>query len=163
MSDVERNIANFTRFQQEVIVQGDFSHYDELVSPDAVTLRPANIEVQRMRGVEVSDDPTPMVKERFKASWAHAMKGRDDQTREIVEAFGSGDRAFLRWTITWTSTYESDGLPPTGETLVQEEAAVIRFDDRGRLLEGWFISDHMALFRQMGARIILEPAGVEAI
>lgn len=36
---VARNIRTFTRFQQEVIVGGDFSAFSELVAPDAVTLQ----------------------------------------------------------------------------------------------------------------------------
>ena len=59
--------------------------------------------------------------------------------------------------LTYTGTHEGElfGLAPTGNKVTMKAVAIYRIAN-GKLVEGWFITDGLDMFKQMGAIEITE-------
>ncbi|WP_179220540.1 ester cyclase [Rhodococcus sp. NCIMB 12038] len=150
-----RNSANFERFQQEVIVSGDFTVFDELVAPGAVTLRSANSTMQRLVLADFVADQTPLSREGFERAWSQVMSSRANHRRTIETICASGDTVAARWSIEWIQQGQYLGRA-CRQTLVRtEEVGFVRFDNDGRIIECWFMSDPIELWMQLGIDVNL--------
>lgn len=154
---VARNIRNFVRFQQEVIVDGDFSVLPELVAPRMVVHRSGNQTLRTLSGEPVPEGSSVIDHERFRQAWRSAVAGHSHHARNVDEIHGTGDFVWARWTIEWTHTGTVHGLPATGRRVRVSETGLIRFDDAGRMAEGWFMSDPLELFAQLGLQVAVRP------
>jgi hypothetical protein len=154
---VERNKANFRRFQQEVIVGGDMSLLPELQAPVMRVLRAGNDTMVRLRGGEVPAE-RHVTHEQFARSYEAAVGGARDHRRTIDEIDGAGDVVWARWTIEMRHHDDRFGVAPTNALIRRSEVARIRFDDQGLMVEGWFMLDSLDVYEQIGARVIFADA-----
>lgn len=62
------------------------------------------------------------------------------------------DGDLLAARITYTGTHEGtlSGAPPTGKVITWDAMTFRRFDDEGRVVERWIISDDLGLLHQLG-------------
>ncbi|CAL9448826.1 ester cyclase [Streptomyces sp. enrichment culture] len=77
-----------------------------------------------------------------------------DFVLRIEDQFAEGDRVCTRWSWEGTQKGEFLGIPATGKKAAMTGTTVFRFDDRGRIAEGWWQYDRLGLMAQLGA---LEP------
>jgi predicted ester cyclase len=90
------------------------------------------------------------VSERFISGWKRMTGLLSDQERTIEAIGGEGDTVWARWRISATHSGAYLGVPPTGKRLHYTEVGFLRFDDDGRISEGWFLCEEVNLARQLG-------------
>jgi hypothetical protein len=157
---VERNKRNFMRFQQEVIVGGNVTLVSELMAPKLRVLRSGDDSFLRLagRGIPEGRVVTP---EQFVQQY-RATVGKPRIHRRTFQAIhGEGDVVWARWTIEEEHDSGRYGVPPTGKVLTVEEVAMVRFDEQGRIAEGWFMRDPIEVLSQIGAKVTVEPGSAE--
>jgi len=143
MSDerVERNKANWRRFQLEMIAGKNLDLLDELMAPEMTVHR--------------GPEPQTWTREKFREAYWQ-FTGRQEESRTIDAIGGEGDMIWARWTINFLHSSPLHGLEPTGMQLKSEEWGQIRFDEEGRVAEGWFIFNPMNIYEQAGAKVHIE-------
>ncbi len=79
-----------------------------------------------------------------------AFNAFPDWHESIEEMIAEGDTVWARLTYTGTHTGEFLGLAPTGKKITSMAVAIYRLVN-GKLVEGWFVTDGLDLFKQIGA------------
>ncbi len=146
---VERNKATFRLLQEEVIVKGRLELVEKIFSPDFTALRAGTADLMASR----NRPPYPQsgtAYERFTSGWKRMTEALSDQRRTIEAIGGEGDTVWARWRISAVHSGEYLGVPPTGERLEYTEVGFLRFDDDGRMVEGWFLCEEVNIARQLG-------------
>jgi predicted ester cyclase len=77
-------------------------------------------------------------------------KGFPDWHETIEDIIAEGDKVWIRLTYTGTHTGEFLGLAPTGKKITSMAVAIYRLVN-GKLVEGWFVTDGLDMFKQIGA------------
>ena len=72
------------------------------------------------------------------------------QQRIIHQILGQGDLVAARWTIRTAFEGPLLGYLPTGQSIDLEEFGIMRFDDRARLVEAWFMLDELGMLQHLG-------------
>jgi predicted ester cyclase len=157
---VERNKRNFLRLQQEVIVGGDTSLVPELMAPQMRVLRGGDDAFIRLAGREVPNGRV-ITQEQFVQQYRQTVGKPAVHRRTIRAIHGEGDVVWARWVIEEEHDSGRYGVPPTGKVLTVEEVAMARFDDQGRMVEGWFMRDPVEVLSQIGAKVTVEPGSAE--
>ncbi|BAU85507.1 hypothetical protein SLA_4623 [Streptomyces laurentii] len=69
----------------------------------------------------------------------------------VDDQLAEGDRVCTRWT--WRASHSGDfmGLQPTGIDVTMTGMCVHRFQDDGKIAEGWWQYDRLSLMAQLGA------------
>ncbi|MFJ8025731.1 ester cyclase [Streptomyces sp. NPDC096311] len=154
--NVERNKRNFRRFQQEVVVGGDMSVVPELIAPQMRLLRSGDDSFVRLGGGEVPQERV-ITPDQFIRRYGEVI-GKPKIHRRTIEAIhGEGDVIWARWKIEEEHDSDRYGVSPTGKLLTIDEAAMVRFDSQGRMIEGWFMQDPIEVLNQIGAKVTVEP------
>ncbi len=80
-----------------------------------------------------------------------------DLQHTIEDVLVDGDKVVLRLTITGTQTGPLDmvrlSLPATGKQIRYEQIRILRVAG-GRIVESWMTHDVMAMFRQLGLKVV---------
>ncbi|MFE4755030.1 ester cyclase [Streptomyces mirabilis] len=158
--NVERNKRNFRRLQQEVIVGGDTSLVPELMGPQLRILRGGDDSFLLLGGRKVPEGRV-ITREQFIEMYRATVGAPAVHRRTIKEMHGEDDLVWARWTIEEEHDSDRYGVPPTGRILTIDEVAMVRFDDQGRMIEGWFMRDPVEILDQIGARVTVDPASAE--
>ena len=74
-----------------------------------------------------------------------------DAQLALGDAFGAGDKAAARLTITGTHEGELMGVPATHRPISVEIITILRFADDGRIAERWNVADFLSMLQQIGA------------
>ncbi|MFE4754969.1 ester cyclase [Streptomyces mirabilis] len=154
-SVVARNMETFRRLQFDVIVAGRHDLVEEVLSPDFHAGRAGLADLfvaSGLQGPHGSGD----ARESFRTGLASMSQALGKQQRTIEELHGVGDRLWARWRISAEHIGPFLGRLPTGRRIQWVEAALLRFDDSGRLAEGWFLCDELNLAQQLGFRLTSE-------
>ncbi len=77
-------------------------------------------------------------------------KGFPDWHETIEDIIAEGDKVWIRLTYTGTHTGEFLGLAPTGKKITSMAVAIYRIVNC-KLVEGWFVTDGLDMFKQIGA------------
>ncbi len=85
-----------------------------------------------------------------KAFNSMVMAAFPDITATIEDIIAEGDRVAARMTTSGTHKGEFRGIPPTGKTAVITEMSIYRIS-KGKIAEGWSVSDMLGLMQQIGA------------
>jgi predicted ester cyclase len=72
-----------------------------------------------------------------------------DMHNEIEDQIAEGDKVVTRWTWSFTHDVKFLGAEPTGKHISWTGISIHRLKD-GKLVEGWYNADELALFRQLG-------------
>ena len=82
-----------------------------------------------------------------------------DMAYAIEDVLAETDRVVVRVTCTGTQTgpmtFRNLQKPPSGRTVKFEQTHTVRIAD-GQIVERWMTQDSLALFRQLGVRIVPE-------
>jgi steroid delta-isomerase-like uncharacterized protein len=139
-SDIEGNKAAVRRL---LMAMGDpdpnaiVRAIDDLMVPDFVTHGPASFPYTH--GTAVLKQAIPS----FKAAFP-------DITVEILQLFGEGDRVMSHIRLTGTHKAEFAGMPATNKKVTWTGTQIVRFDDRGKMVERWVLEDEMRYLQAMG-------------
>ena len=125
------------RFFVDILGKGDWNAADEIVANDIVMHHPASpvpIEgreaVQGMLGA-------------FRAGFP------GDFQMTVVDVFGSGDKATVRWRMQGTHTADLFGIPASNKAVDVNGISVVRVAG-GKIVEDWVAEDTMGLMQQIG-------------
>ncbi|MGP4113171.1 ester cyclase [Streptomyces sp. 4N509B] len=75
-------------------------------------------------------------------------------TMRVESQVAEGDLVTTRWTAVGSHRGAYEGLEPTGRPVNTSGHTTFRFDDSGRIVEGWWNWDQLGLLTQIG---VLEP------
>jgi steroid delta-isomerase-like uncharacterized protein len=83
-------------------------------------------------------------------AWVASMAAAfPDRQMTIDEVIAEGDKVVVRHTLSGTHEGEMDGIPATGRSITQPAISIFRLAN-GKILEGWYASDHLKLMQQLG-------------
>ena len=85
------------------------------------------------------------------------FQGFPDWHEEIDDVIAEGDKVWVRVTYTGTHSGVFRGVAPTGKQISITGLMIYRIAD-GKLVEGWDLSDYLALLMQIGAIAYTEEA-----
>lgn len=133
----DANIATVRRFFDEVVNQGRLDVVDEIFAPDYLN-----------HNTHPGQTPGP---EGVKTLVTNVRAAFPDIEETVEDIFGAGDRVALRLTMRGTHTgREFRGVLPTGKEVNVTGMAIVRVVD-GKIPDGWFFFDRLALYTQLGA------------
>ncbi|MBC8427815.1 alpha/beta fold hydrolase, partial [bacterium] len=141
-ADTEANKALGLRMVDELWNQGNLAVADEFLAPNFVNH-------------DSSSNVT--VLESYKGWVMSNLTGFPDFHLEIHDMVAEGDKVAARWTFTGTHQGEVAGIPPTGKSVSATGMNIHRFAD-GKIVEGWWNHDTMALLQQLGVITPGRPA-----
>lgn len=78
------------------------------------------------------------------------MRAKPDVDLDVRDVFIDGDTAGILAVFTGHQTGPLMGLPPTGRLVSITELGMVRFDDRGRVVEFRQEADYLGMLTQMG-------------
>lgn len=124
------------RFFEDVIGTGDWSHADEVASPDMVMHHPSS--------------PTPIgPRTQVQAALDGYRAAFPDMVFTVDDEINGGDKIVLRWHANGTNTGSLFGIPPTGKSIRMSGTSVFRIES-GRVVEDWVEEDALGLMQQLG-------------
>ena len=137
MSTTEQNKATMYRWFEEFWNQGDDSLVEELVSPNFTNIPGGNV-------IPAHD------REALRAQvldWRATFPGHMTVDSIIAE----GDLVAAR--LTWRGVHQGEfmGIPPTGNPIELTVIAFERFDEEGKMAQGWGEFDTTRVLRQIDA------------
>ncbi len=88
-----------------------------------------------------------------------AFPDREDRIETII---AEGHQVVLQWQMSGTHTGNLFGIPPTGKRFKIWELALFNLAD-GKITEGWFMADELALLVQLGATLPARKKGTSYI
>ncbi|NLG49234.1 MAG: ester cyclase [Chloroflexi bacterium] len=131
---IERNKQLVFRFFEELMSLGHTEVADEIIGPD---FPPQEKDLK----------PGP---EGIKAYVDAYHAGFPDLRYDVQSMVAEGNQVAVRWTMTGIHEGEFMGISPTSEPI--SIPGMSFFDVEGsRLIQGWIIYDHLALYEKLGA------------
>ncbi len=124
-SELERNKEAVTRFNKEVIEQGNVEAFQALMDPKFVRSAPPGMD----------SGPNGML-DTFNTVLRPAMP---DMTVEILDQVAEGDKVTTRKRISGTHTGKLMGIPATGWDVVIDVIDIVRLRG-GKYVEHWGIN-----------------------
>lgn len=134
----QENRARAGKVFDDIWSQGKFDLADEFLSPDFVG-RPGALG-EPFRG--------PAGAKEF---IGRLRRGFPDITFTVEDMVAEGDLVATRWASTGTHEGEFMGFEPTGRQATIGGMTFLRFDNGGRIVEGWTQLDALGLMRTIGA------------
>ena len=134
--------ATARRFLETVAAPGELAPLDGLLAQDYHDHDPSN--VQDVIGMDAMRRQVEMWRRGFAVTFT------------VEDQISEDDRVCTRWTFDATHHGEFMGLAPTGREVTMTGTTVFRFDDDGRIAEGWWQYDRLGLMAQLGALDSLE-------
>ena len=125
----------------DAFVDGDLDALDDVLAPDVVDHTADDGQAAGVEGFK-----------EFTRAWKSAFP---DLEVEIHERVAEADLVVTRWTGRATHLGPYHGIPPTCKRVALEAVSIERLRD-GLVTDEWFISDSLALLRQLGARLDIE-------
>jgi steroid delta-isomerase-like uncharacterized protein len=124
------------RFFEEVLGAGNWSVGQEIVSGNVVMHHPSS--------------PAPIAGyEAVKGFLSAFRAGFPDLSMTVEDAFGTPEKAAVRWRMQGTHDAELFGIPPTGKAVTVRGISVVRVAG-GQITEDWVSEDTMGLMQQLG-------------
>ncbi|MCC7487587.1 MAG: ester cyclase [Burkholderiales bacterium] len=145
--ELARNVAVALRFKQSQGTSGMPQVEKEVLAPNYDRVRGGNLHL----AANARDQD-------FSHPGLYLRKAIPDRVDVIEEVIAEGDRVGLLFRVTGTHTGGFFGIEPAGRGIDVHEVALLRIVD-GRMVEGWFMMDEIALMKQMGATMPRRPDG----
>jgi predicted ester cyclase len=127
---LEENKAIVRRFIEDYN-KHNLDSFDDFVAPDYV------------------DHTNQVGPEGVKQLFNMGFKAFPDWHEAIEDIIAEGDKVWVRLTYTGTHTGEFMGIAPTGKKITTMAVAIYRLVN-GKLVEGWFVTDGLDMFKQIG-------------
>jgi steroid delta-isomerase-like uncharacterized protein len=134
--------ATATRFVEEILNTGDWSHADEVLADDVVMHHPSAPEPIRGR------DGMQEFLGQFRA-------GMPDLSLAVEDVAEGDTTVAVRWRAHGTHEADLFGIPPTGHEIAIRGISFFRFAD-GRIAEDWVEENTFEVLQQLG--VVPSPA-----
>ena len=125
-----------TREFYERISRGELSVFDDTVGPDFVDHA-------------LPPDVPPTI-ETVKQWFGQTLQAFPDMTMTVEDAAEDGDMVWARVRMTGTHQGEFAGNAPTGRPFDIQVIDILRFDDDGKVVEHWGVSEDLQMLQQLG-------------
>ena len=130
------------RLFEEVLGKGDWSVGEEIIAADVVMYHPSS--------------PAPITGfEAVKGFLSAFRAGFPDFQMNVDDAFGTEEKAAVRWRMEGTHTADLFGIPPTGKRVSVKGISVVRVAGH-MIAEDWVAEDSLGLMQQLG---VIPPMG----
>ena len=86
----------------------------------------------------------------FKVTFRRWRTAFPDFVATIDDQITEGDTVVTRWTLRGTHLGEHAGVAPSGRAVTMQAVSIDRVAG-GKIVEEWYLGDHLALLRQIGA------------
>jgi steroid delta-isomerase-like uncharacterized protein len=129
----ETNRATVRRYLEQVIGKGRVDLIDEFMVED-ITLHGTGLPT----GIPALGQ--------WVATMASAFPDRQLTVDDMV---AEGDRVVVRTTTTGTHQGQIEGIPATGKAINQPAITIFQLAN-GKIVQGWYVSDHLSLMQQLG-------------
>jgi len=124
------------RFFEDLLSTGNWDIGGEILSPDVVMHHPASPDpiapYAAVQGALVA----------FRTAFP-------DLHITVLDAFGSDERAVVRWQMTGTNTGLMYGAPATNKAVKVNGMSIVRVEN-GKIVEDWVSEDTIGMLRQLG-------------
>ncbi|SKC93354.1 ester cyclase [Paraburkholderia hospita] len=144
-----RNEEAFRAIINRIINDGEVDLCERYMHPQMVIRRYGLASISTLLMPDRPAPPDGGAIEGFKAGLKQIRAAFPDWTHHIESVVAKDDRVSGTWTLSCTHLGTFMGLPPTQRPITMSEAGFMRFAD-GRMIEGWFIGDGLALAQQLG-------------
>jgi steroid delta-isomerase-like uncharacterized protein len=124
------------RFFEEMLAKGDWVVAAEILDENIIMHHPAS---------PVPITPLPAVQ----GMLAGFRAAFPDLSMTVLDAFGDGDKAVVRWQMQGTHTADLFGMPPTDKAVTVNGISVVQVAN-GKIVEDWVSEDTMGMMRQLG-------------
>lgn len=135
--DEQLYAGNARRFFETVATEGELPPLNDLLAEDYHDHDPGN--VTDTIGLDAMRREIEMYRRGFDIDFTI-----DDQITE-------GDRVCTRWTFKGDHNGDFMGIPATGKQVTMTGATIFRFQEDGKIVEGWWHNDRLGLMAQLGA------------
>lgn len=138
-TSIAQQSHNQDRFRRLIVAgfsDGDVSVVDDIFSSDFV---------EHQAGVQ------PANREGVKRLITYLHQALPDLTCVIEDMVASGDTVWARLRARGTHRGTFMGVAPTGRIVTVDLVDISRFNDSGKIVEHWGISDGLATMEQMGS------------
>lgn len=132
------NIKTVEKIFNEVWNKGNLSLIDKIVADDFVS----NDETNPFR-----DEKGPAAYKKLVGMYLEAFPNTTFTIRDTIE---SGDKVVARWTAEGTHKGVLMGIPATGKDVKITGISIVRFTDKGQIVEEWANWDTIGMMRQLG-------------
>ena len=130
------------RFFEEVLGKGDWSVGAEIMAADVVMHHPSS--------------PTPIAGfEAVKGFLSAFRAGFPNMQMNVDDAFGTEEKAAVRWRMEGAQTAELFGIPPTGKSVSVKGISVVQVAGN-KIVADWVAEDTLGLMQQLG---VIPPMG----
>ena len=124
------------RFFEDMLAKGDWVVAAEILDENIIMHHPAS-------PVPITSLPA------VQGMLAGFRAGFPDLSMTVLDAFGDGDKAVVRWQMQGTHTADLFGMPPTNKAVTVNGISVVRVAN-GKIVEDWVSEDTMGMMRQLG-------------
>jgi predicted ester cyclase len=131
--------AAFQRYIDVLWNEGRLEEADEMFSPDYIAHMPADPGRERGRGPEVIKQYVSIFRSAF-----------PDLKVELHALVAEGNEVAARGVVTGTFQGELFGIPPTGARASWTLTGFDRFDETGRITDGWGDMDMLGALQKLG-------------
>ncbi|HZO36630.1 MAG TPA: hypothetical protein VFB41_07110, partial [Solirubrobacteraceae bacterium] len=132
---------------------------DEMFAPKFVVERGSGDSAMLMAGRDPGPRPDAWTLDRFMVEFKVASAGHSDWSH-TVDAWAEGNVVVGLYQSDWTHSGEDrGGNPATGSRVSYPYVGRVRFDEQGRMSDGWFLEDPIEVLEQMGAKISIRERG----
>ncbi|GAA3771613.1 ester cyclase [Streptomyces phyllanthi] len=140
--DEQLYAANARRLLETIATKGDLPPLNDLMAENYHDHDPAN--EQDNIGLDAIRREMEM--------WRNGF----DFEFTVEDQISQGDRVCTRWT--WGGTHKGEflGIAPTGRKVRMTGTTIWRFQEDGKIVEGWWQYDRLGLMAQLGALDALE-------
>ncbi|MDI9546606.1 MAG: ester cyclase [Chloroflexota bacterium] len=129
-------IAIGRSFFEQVLGTGDWAVAEKIVAPNVVMHHPSS--------------PVPVEGyEAVKGMLSAFRAGFPSMSMTVEDAFGSGDKAAIRWRMQGVHSGDLFGIPPSGKQVNVSGISIVKVKD-GKIVEDWVSEDTMGLMQQIG-------------
>jgi len=132
---VEENKDKIRRFVEEFWNKGNLESLNEHQAASYVHHDPGSPEITDREG--------------FKQFAIMTRTGFPDFNVTIEDIIAEGDKVVTRWSVRGTHKGALGEIPPTGKEVTMTGITIDRIAD-GKVVEGWFHSDDLGFWQQLG-------------
>jgi len=155
-NSADRNKQTFLT-SYEMRTGKDLEALGKLFAPRFVVHRGATDALVRMLGGEVGPRPETWDFATLLQQMGKTMGGLSDLSHEIEEVYAVDDIVWARRKVAFTHSGLIYGaIPATGRRATYDEVALVKFDDEGRMAEGWFFCDTFDILEQLGLELTVD-------
>jgi steroid delta-isomerase-like uncharacterized protein len=117
--------------------EGDLDSLDETYAQDYVGHAPPFPDIEGLQAAKG-----------FAMGYRQAFPDLDTTTEDLI---AEGDKVVVRWTTSGTHEGETEAFgPPTGKHMEIMGITIQRFDEDGKIAEGWTLADTLGQMQQLG-------------